>query len=173
VDKLIGPLKELSLQVGFDMIEDERNIDIWHSYILFFDEMGYASKANVDTIKHAITATHLSRRPMRTNTKVSVAQNATFTGCSNKTLAQLIKDPTGIRRFVSAQFSSAPDYSVVNATNYQPKDRRDWRSWAEETEGGKSGLEWISDLVRHRRKALLRATLKGVVENPVVVISNK
>jgi Virulence-associated protein E len=118
VNKFIGPLKELSLEVNFEMIEDERNIDIWNNYILFLDEMGYASKANVDTIKHVITATHLSRRPMRTNSSVSVAQNATFIGCSNKTLGQLIKDPTGIRRFVGIQFSANPSRKIMNETDY-------------------------------------------------------
>jgi hypothetical protein len=69
-------------QIDFKMIEDDRNIDIWNSYILFLDEMGYASKANVDTVKHAITATNLVRRPMRTNNKVTVTQNASFIGAS-------------------------------------------------------------------------------------------
>jgi Virulence-associated protein E len=118
VNKFIGPLKELSLEVNFEMIEDERNIEIWNSYILFLDEMGYASKANVDTIKHVITATHLARRPMRTNSKTAVAQNATFIGCSNKTLPQLIKDPTGMRRFVGLHFSNNPSRAVMNETEY-------------------------------------------------------
>ncbi|QRM27901.1 VapE domain-containing protein [Microvirga sp. VF16] len=118
VNKLITPLRELTLEVDFRMIEDDRNIDIWSSFILFLDEMGYASKANVDTIKHCITANHLARRPMRTNTKVMVQQNATFIGCSNKTVAQLIKDPTGIRRFVGLQFSSRPCWQTMNSIDY-------------------------------------------------------
>ncbi len=119
VNKFIEPLSELSLEVDFKMIEDDRNIDIWQSFILFLDEMGYASKANVDTIKHAITAATLARRPMRTNTKVTVAQHATFIGCSNKTLAQLIKDPTGIRRFVGLQFSNTPCRDTMNSIDYK------------------------------------------------------
>lgn len=118
VNKLIAPLKELSLEVNFKAIEDDRNIDIWSSFILFLDEMGYASKSDVDTIKNAITATTLTRRPMRSNSKVTVSQNATFIGCSNKVLAQLIKDPTGIRRFVGLQFSNNPDWDVMNAIDY-------------------------------------------------------
>ncbi|MBL0402903.1 hypothetical protein JKG68_02875 [Microvirga aerilata] len=118
VNMFIAPLKELTLEVDFKMIEDDRNIDIWNSFILFLDEMGYASKANVDTIKNAITATTLTRRPMRSNSKVTVSQNATFIGCSNKTLAQLIKDPTGIRRFVGLQFSANPCWNTMNQIDY-------------------------------------------------------
>jgi hypothetical protein len=43
VSKLVEPLKELTLEVDFKMIEDERNVEMWSSYILFLDEMGYAS----------------------------------------------------------------------------------------------------------------------------------
>jgi hypothetical protein len=117
VSKLVEPLKELTLEVDFKMIEDERNVEMWSSYILFLDEMGYASKANVDTIKHAITASTLTRRPMRSNGKITVAQNATFIGCSNKTLAQLIKDPTGIRRFVGVQMTN-PSRETMNSLDY-------------------------------------------------------
>jgi hypothetical protein len=119
VNKFIAPLKELSLEVNFKAIEDDRNIDIWNSFILFLDEMGYASKADVDTIKNAITANTLTRRPMRSNSKVTVSQNATFIGCSNKVLAQLIKDPTGIRRFVGLQFSNNPCWTTMNEIDYR------------------------------------------------------
>ena len=69
VNMFIAPLRELTLEVNFKAIEDDRNIDIWNSFILFLDEMGYASKADVDTIKNAITANTLTRRPMRSNSK--------------------------------------------------------------------------------------------------------
>ncbi|WP_171070153.1 VapE domain-containing protein [Methylobacterium terricola] len=118
VQAMLAMIEELVLGVDFKMIEDERNIDIWKSYILFIDEMGYASKANVDTVKNAITAKTLTRRPMRTNTQVTVKQNATFIGCSNKKLAQLIKDPTGIRRFVSLLFSNDPDWTFMNQIDW-------------------------------------------------------
>jgi Virulence-associated protein E len=119
VNLFIAPLKELALEVNFKAIEEDRNIDIWKSFILFLDEMGYASKSDVDTIKNAITANTLTRRPMRSNSKVTVSQNATFIGCSNKVLAQLIKDPTGIRRFVGLQFSTNPCRGTMNRINYR------------------------------------------------------
>lgn len=118
VRAMLGPIKELVLGVDFKMIEDDRNIDIWASYVLFIDEMGYASKANIDTIKNAITAETLTRKPLYTNAKVEVWQNATFIGCSNKTLEQLIKDPTGIRRFVALQYRNDPDWEFLNTLDW-------------------------------------------------------
>jgi hypothetical protein len=124
VRAMLNAIKELVLGVDFKMIEDDRNIDIWASYVLFIDEMGYASKANIDTIKNAITAETLTRKPLYTNSKVEIDQNATFIGCSNKTLEQLIKDPTGIRRFVALIYSNEPDWEFLNAIDWTAL----WRS---------------------------------------------
>lgn len=118
VTNLISPIRELSIETSFDAIEDERNIEIWDRYVLFLDEMGHANRSDVDAIKHAITAAKLSRRPMRSNGQISVDQKATFIGCSNKVLAQLIKDATGMRRFVSAQFSNNPDWAYQSGIDW-------------------------------------------------------
>ena len=118
VRAMLNAIKELVLGVDFKMIEDDRNIDIWASYVLFIDEMGYASKANIDTIKNAITAETLTRKPLYTNSKVEIDQNASFIGCSNKTLEQLIKDPTGIRRFVALIYSNEPDWEFLNGIDW-------------------------------------------------------
>jgi hypothetical protein len=124
IEQMTKPLEELKLDVDFKMIEDARNIDIWRSYILFLDEMGYASKSDIDDIKKAITAATLTRRPLYTNTKVQVVQNATFIGCSNKELEQLIKDPTGIRRFIGLRFLNKPCWDTMNSIDWSDL----WRS---------------------------------------------
>jgi hypothetical protein len=50
---------------------------------------------------------------MRTNSLINIRQNATFIGCSNKTLAQLIQDETGLRRFVELHFVEV-DWEVLD-----------------------------------------------------------
>lgn len=119
VRAMLNPIRELVLAVDFKMIEDDRNIDIWNSYVLFIDEMGFASKANIDTIKNAITAETLTRKPLYTNSKVEIDQSATFFGCSNKELEQLIKDPTGIRRFLAVRYSNNPDWAFLNGIDWK------------------------------------------------------
>jgi predicted P-loop ATPase len=113
-DVLLMPIDELVSNTDFAMIEDNRIMDLWRNYALFLDEMGYAGKANIDNVKNKITAPYVTGRPMRTNDNVQYKQNATFIGCSNKELDQLIRDETGNRRFVSLRFSSAPDWSKLN-----------------------------------------------------------
>lgn len=118
VHQMIEPISELSAEVDFAMITDERNIDIWNHYVMFFDEMGHASRADMDAAKKTITATTLTRRPMRQNGKVVIDQRATMIGCSNKEMGQLIKDPTGVRRFAPIRFSSSRNWEFGNGIDW-------------------------------------------------------
>lgn len=117
VEEMLKPIHDLKMGVTFKDVEEERNIEIWDYFVLFLDEMGYASKTNIDTVKQCITAPSLPRRPMRSNAAVKVKQNATFIGCSNKVLEQLIKDPTGIRRFVQLTFKG--DWKFLATVNWK------------------------------------------------------
>lgn len=118
VNRLLGPVEELKLNVDFKMVTDDRNVEMWSSYVMFLDEMGYASKADIDSVKNIITAATLTRRPMRSNSKVTIDQSATFIGCSNREIAQLVRDPTGIRRFVGLRMRSDADRDLINAIDW-------------------------------------------------------
>lgn len=118
MEKLVDPLAELKASTDFGQVTDDRNIDLWDNFVLLLDEMGYASKADIESVKHVITSPTLLRRIMRTNNAVSIKQNATFIGASNKELEQLIRDETGVRRFVGIRFKNKPDWSVMNKINF-------------------------------------------------------
>lgn len=68
VKKLFSPIAEVAAETNFRQIEDDRNIDLFNHYVLFLDEMGHADRANMEAIKHAITAEKLTlagARPSR------------------------------------------------------------------------------------------------------------
>lgn len=100
IERFTEPLSEVTSYGDFGQIADERMIDLWRSYVIVLDEMAKASKTDIETVKHVITAQSLERRPMRTNSIVTIVQNATLMGASNHRLAELIRDDTGNRRFV-------------------------------------------------------------------------
>jgi hypothetical protein len=119
VRKLLAPIEELWMMTDFKQITDDRNISLWRNFVVFLDEMGWASKSDMDTVKNIITAYTLTRRVMRTNITQEVAQNVTFIGAANATeLAELIRDTTGTRRFVSLTMLDLPDHAVINAINW-------------------------------------------------------
>lgn len=118
VNAIMKPVEEIRLYADFGMITDERNVEIWSSYVLFLDEMSHAARADIETVKNVITASSLTRRPMRSNGKITIQQNATLIGCANKELAQLIKDPTGIRRFAGVRMRSDTDRDYLNGIDW-------------------------------------------------------
>jgi hypothetical protein len=119
IRELLEPVCELIAPADFKQITDDRNIDLWKNFVIFLDEMGWASKSDVDTVKNIITAPVLQRRPMRTNATCTVAQNATFIGAANATeLGELIRDTSGTRRFATVTMSDNPDRNVINAIDW-------------------------------------------------------
>ncbi|MBU8542019.1 VapE domain-containing protein [Falsiroseomonas tokyonensis] len=121
VDLLISPVSEVSLPTDFTEITDNRNVSLWKSYVLVLDEMGRATKADVDVVKNVITAARLTRRVLGSNHHVDIDNCATLIGTANAAnLADLIRDHTGIRRF--APLNWRPDaerhWDAVNRMNW-------------------------------------------------------
>lgn len=118
VKAMTRPLHDLMREVDFGLITDGKTADIWASYILFIDEMGWFERADVDKVKNIITAESQPIRTMRTNHSTAVANNSTLIGCSNKSLAQLIRDDTGVRRFAELLWTSTPDWETLNKADW-------------------------------------------------------
>lgn len=124
---LTAPLTEFRRDTDFRAIGDERNIGLWSSYVLVVDEMAYADRSDIETVKHVITADVLDRRPMRRNNTVRVPQRATLIGASNKSIAELIRDETGARRFLGLDYRTDADWDYL--VEADPIDA--WRSVSE------------------------------------------
>ena len=118
VERMTAPLDDFKSSTDFGVITDSKTIDIWSSYILFLDEMGLLSKADVDQVKNLITRESAPIRLMKQNSSAQVRNCATFIGCSNKNLGQLIRDETGVRRFAELEFTREPDFAAINAINW-------------------------------------------------------
>lgn len=114
-DGLLRPLQDLSKQSTFKQLEDPREYKLLSdNFVLFFDEMSYAGLADIDNIKRLITETRISIRRMYTSSHDIVVKNAQFIGCTNKSLINIITDPTGMRRFY--EIVCRPKSSVSNLT---------------------------------------------------------
>lgn len=118
VKAMTRPLHDLMREVDFNLVTDGKTADIWSALILFIDEMGHFSKADVDTVKNVITSTERPIRTMRTNHSTQVRNQATLIGCSNKSLGQLIRDETGGRRFAELNWRNDPDWEASNALDW-------------------------------------------------------
>lgn len=105
----LEPVRELSQATDFERLVDNREIDLFSFPVLLIDEMAHASKADIERVKNVVTSDTIARRPMRTNVTVQIRNSATLIGASNKLLSQLIRDETGLRRFVQLPFHPDAD----------------------------------------------------------------
>ncbi|NTF06876.1 hypothetical protein G6L37_11955 [Agrobacterium rubi] len=104
---LCGPMQPFIHNSSFASLTEERMVDQWSFPIQFTDEMAYASLADMDAVKNRITCEEITYRPMRSNRSATTRNWSTFIGASNKdTLANMIRDETGNRRFAPVYFSS-------------------------------------------------------------------
>lgn len=149
LNHLFGPVAELSRSADFKAISDERMIDLWQSYIIFIDEMGYAEKSDVDVVKNVITAETLDRRPMRTNSIQPVRQRATLIGATNKSLSELIRDETGNRRFVALEYSPPEDQDFIASQNWLAAWQSIKHSDADPMDVHRDALNKVQEAARH------------------------
>ena len=128
--RFISPVAELSSPTDFKQLTDDRNISLFKNAVLIIDEMGFANRADIESVKSIMTATELARRPMRQNITVQIRQDATMIGASNKEVEQLIRDETGLRRFIGIRFKNNPDWNLIKDIDYAGI----WRSVDEDGE---------------------------------------
>lgn len=119
IQKLISPAADVVLELGPDEATDQRaKAGFEKNYVCFFDEMANMARVEMESLKRLITSERLSYRPLHTNTVKTVEQNCSFIGASNKSLQEVIYDPTGLRRFYEFVCLDRCDFEVINSTDY-------------------------------------------------------
>ena len=67
LELMLNPVEEICVESDFKAIADDRNSMLWKNFVMVFNEMGHAKTTQIDTVRNAITAPHLTRRIMRTD----------------------------------------------------------------------------------------------------------
>ncbi|MBD0273945.1 MAG: hypothetical protein ICV73_18715, partial [Acetobacteraceae bacterium] len=152
VRRILAPVAELAAPCDFGMICDPRNIDLWGNHVLFLDEMSYATKADIDVVKNVVTAETLTRKPLYANGFDVVRQCATLVGAANKSdLADLLRDSTGMRRFLAVHVRAEPDWAAAESTDWAAV----WRAVDHEAE---DPMLAFADMARERQEAARERT---------------
>lgn len=131
VKRLVKPMAELAKSVLFSDIADPRSIHVFRHTVLVIDDMEKLSPHNIPIVKNRITGEDVTGRGMRSNRELSTQQRATFIGTSNMSVAALVPDESGNRRFYEMTFranlaagGNTEIWNHINATDFQAL----WRS---------------------------------------------
>lgn len=100
VDHLLSPLGPMASGASFDLLEKQFQIQkLADTPVLFFDELGGVTKAEVEKVKAVMT--ERVRNMDRKNREMTVRTIvSTFIGCTNRDLRMVMRDETGNRRFL-------------------------------------------------------------------------
>lgn len=88
------------------------------NYVVLSDEMEGASRTDLASLKGFLTADAVGFRPMGSNGRMSTPQKATFIGCTNRPVAEQLRDVTGMRRFFEIECRDVFDHDEVNAFDF-------------------------------------------------------
>jgi len=120
VGKLCAPWQELfDPDVGLGTLTDDRNAPHLASCAVgFWDELGGLARADMEILKHRLTAPTVAYRPMRTNSRIEAPMLMSFIAASNRSIGELVKDATGMRRFFEIRAADRIDWEAVNGIDY-------------------------------------------------------
>ncbi len=95
----LDPIGDGVYQAGFDLFGDRSMTGLLRTApVIWFDEMANASKADANTVKRLMTAKHTVFRELYQKAGKDLVFS-TFFGCGNFPLCDVIRDPSGTRRF--------------------------------------------------------------------------
>lgn len=149
VKKLISPVHLFSSSRALDMLNDSKELFVLtNKCVIWFDEMSRASRADVEAIKLYTTSDTVSYRILYSQNEATSKNIATFIGCTNKSVDEIVYDPTGARRFYELKCLPMLDHALVNSINYEEM----WKSVNEYDDV--SPLEPLIEKLTEKQKSL-------------------
>jgi len=119
VSRLLSPIDKFWTDRSLDILNQEKNLKVLGlKYVIWFDEMARAKRADVDAVKKHTTGKYVNFRRFHTQDEVSMKNISTFIGCTNRSVADIFYDPTGSRRFYEFKCLDKVDWDVINEIDY-------------------------------------------------------
>jgi hypothetical protein len=119
VTKLLKPIELLVTSKSVQALCNENEYPMFQSsYVIVLDEMAKADLANMEQIKHIISAPELSTKKYYSQRQLFIKNNATLIGTSNFPLPTILRDTSGMRRFVEINTLARCDWDAINTIDY-------------------------------------------------------
>jgi hypothetical protein len=126
VRRFLEPLQDLVSGAALLSDLSDKRCQQHLSYpVVMIDDCEQIKGQQISILKSLLTAEAMERRPLGTSLSETVSQMATMIATANFTVSELIKDPSGHRRFQQMLFKidpNSPDHGmaweVINATDF-------------------------------------------------------
>jgi len=114
-ERLVAPWHELASTVDASCLTDDRRyrqLGVW--LVGRWEEMQGAGRAEIEKLKHTVTAPTLVYRELNTHSTVTLRRTCSFIGTSNNTVDTMVSDTTGARRFYQLTTPARCDHEAIN-----------------------------------------------------------
>ncbi len=154
IKRFVSPIAENISYPNLKEITDSRNRQLWKRWVLIVDEMEGYEKTDVDALKNVITKEVVSGRVLNTHDDFNEINAASLIGASNKTLDELIKDSTGMRRFIQLNWANLDEagWQVINGVDFLGL-------WKSVDETGDDPLKPFKDYTKAKQEEFRQKTL--------------
>ncbi len=114
-ERLVAPLEELSTTINAATLTDERRFrQLGVCLIGRWEEMQGSGRAEIESLKHTVTAHELNYRELSTHSMVVLRRTMSFIGTSNNSVDVMVGDTTGARRFYQLTTPPRCDFALMD-----------------------------------------------------------
>ncbi len=148
-ERLVAPFEELATTINASTLTDERRFrQLGVCLIGRWEEMQGAGRAEIESLKHTVTAHELNYRELSTHSMVVLRRTMSFIGTSNNSVDVMVGDTTGARRFYQLTTPPRCDFALM--------DRIDCRDvWDAVSEDERAPVLDVIEVVRAAQATLV------------------
>ena len=119
IKKLLSPIDSLWCNAKLSDLNDERKSKMFfNNYAGLLDEIQNSTKIEMERVKERITTQSITFRPLYSNNIVQLKNNCSLIAVSNKPLAFVLHDHTGMRRFYEIEVTKQLNWTLINSIDY-------------------------------------------------------
>ena len=118
IKKFLSPLGDLSQEIMGKVLGDGKTTSIYKMPVLFIDELGGMDKESPDILKQILTGGKINHRVLGKQMVSNTDIMCSFIGATNVHVKNIIKDETGMRRYVELNLMNKTDHAIINNINY-------------------------------------------------------
>jgi hypothetical protein len=148
-ERLVAPVEELATTINAADLTDDRRYRQLHVMLVGrWEEMSGSAKAEIEALKHTVTAPEINYRELATHSMVVARRTMSFIGTSNNSVDVMVSDTTGARRFYQLDALPRLDHGQVNAIDPAT-------IWRAVSEGDSAPIHEVITVVREAQAGLV------------------
>ncbi|WP_406236892.1 VapE domain-containing protein [Acetobacter orientalis] len=159
ITTFLKPLNGCFKEIDATLLTDGKTNDIYDYPVLFLEELAQVQEASPEVMKKVLTGSDINNRTFQTQSTAAIKQLSTFIAATNKRVQTMIRDETGMRRYIELTMMGPTDREVLNAVNFNLL----WQSVDEEA--ADPSLAFVHELKEIQEAMRVKSSVEEFLED--------